>query len=63
MYSKMDRMFAKRANLHWFVGEGLEEGELWEARENMAYLMSQYKELEIDEAGRDDKDEAQEDKK
>ena len=59
----MDKMFAKRANLHWFVGEGLEEGELWEARENMASLMSEYKELEIDAAERDEKDEDYEDNK
>jgi tubulin alpha len=35
---KFDLMFSKRAFVHWFVGEGLEEGEFWEARKSLAVL-------------------------
>ncbi|XP_066287505.1 tubulin alpha chain-like [Branchiostoma lanceolatum] len=31
---KFDLMYAKRAFVHWYVGEGMEEGEFSEAREN-----------------------------
>jgi len=46
--NKFDLMFAKRAFVHWFVGEGMEEGEFSEARDNLATLESEYREINED---------------
>jgi len=43
--AKFDLMYSQRAFVHWFVGEGMEEGEFSEARENIGFLEKDYQDV------------------
>ena len=51
---KFDLMFAKRAFVHWFVGEGMEEGEFLDARDTLEVITRDYTELNGDSKTDDD---------
>ncbi len=48
---KFDLMFAKRAFVHHYVSEGMEESEFTEARDDLANLIKDYKEVVAESGG------------
>jgi tubulin alpha len=53
---KYDLMYSQRAFVHWYVGEGMEEGEFAEAREDLGFLEKDYLDVLSDQATDDDAD-------
>merc|ERR1719150_1187519 len=57
---KYDMMYSQRAYVHWYVGEGMEEGEFSEAREDLGFLEKDYLDV-ITEQASDENDEDDDD--
>jgi len=55
---KFDMMYAQRAYVHWYVGEGMEEGEFGEAREDVGFLEKDYQDV-LSEQASDEVDESE----
>jgi tubulin alpha len=46
MNTKFDAMFSKRAFVHWYIGEGMEEGEFHEAKEDLVAMSKDFEDIE-----------------
>merc|ERR1719166_397471 len=54
---KYDMMYSQRAYVHWYVGEGMEEGEFSEAREDLGFLEKDYLDVITEQASDEGDDE------
>jgi len=54
---KYDMMYSQRAYVHWYVGEGMEEGEFSEAREDLGFLEKDYLDVVSEQASDDEEEE------
>merc|ERR1711894_594163 len=54
---KYDMMYSQRAYVHWYVGEGMEEGEFSEAREDLGFLEKVYLDVITEQASDEEDDE------
>jgi len=57
---KYDMMYSQRAYVHWYVGEGMEEGEFSEAREDLGFLEKDYLDVITEQASDENGDEGDE---
>ena len=53
---KFDVLFEKRSYVHWYTREGMAEAEFVEAREHIAALEMDYKDIEQDECDGEDEE-------
>merc|ERR1711937_155511 len=54
---KYDMMYSQRAYVHWCVGEGMEEGEFSEAREDLGFLEKDYLDVVTEQASDEEEEE------
>jgi len=54
---KYDMMYSQRAYVHWYVGEGMEEGEFSEAREDLGFLEKDYLDVVTEQASDEEEEE------
>merc|ERR1711953_1363621 len=54
---KYDMMYSQRAYGRWYVGEGMEEGEFSEAREDLGFLEKDYLDVVTEQASDEEEDE------
>eukprot|EP00656_Telonema_subtile_P048234 TRINITY_DN5688_c0_g1_i4.p1 TRINITY_DN5688_c0_g1~~TRINITY_DN5688_c0_g1_i4.p1 ORF type:complete len:418 (-),score=89.89 TRINITY_DN5688_c0_g1_i4:98-1351(-) len=57
---KFDLMFSRCAFVHWYVAEGMEEGEFYEGRADLAALERDYFEICLENEGEDEEFEGEE---